>query len=345
MDPARFARPLLVGGPWGGRGSARKGLESAGEGEGGRWGVSPPRKDSRVTPAGPHGRADGRACRGRRRGRAGAPAPPPLPRGPDSEPLARLARGCEQFILRPRRYFTAWGGVLTLAFDGVPGQAGELKRALEEALPGLPQENFGSKWPKVSLGCLRDGRTLTRDELGALDRLCTELSHDFGEDLRKSLGNLGREPPRLVRDLLEITGGGLLVDHLELVLFACRSLEKRLHTTTLCLGDKIKWPQDIDASVTDGVLAERLADNYWDGVAQAGNREAHYREAAWGATLVAPVGWDERSVGTTGCPRAFFPTLQLAVRAFRLKVDELLPGAYAWFSTDSLHVTVRGLFG
>ena len=63
------------------------------------------------------------------------------------------------------------------------------------------------------------------------------------------------------------------------------------------------------------------------------------------ATLVAPVGWDERSVGTTGCPRAFFPALQLAVRAFRLKVDELLPGAYAWFSTDSLHVTVRGLFG
>ena len=135
------------------------------------------------------------------------------------------------------------------------------------------------------------------------------------------------------------------MDRLELVLFACRSLEKRLHTTTLCLGDKIKWPQDIDASVTDGVLAERLADNYWDGVAKAGNREAHYREAAWGATLVAPVGWDERSVGTTGCPRAFFPTLQLAVRAFRLKVDELLPGAYAWFSTDSLHVTVRGLFG
>ena len=279
------------------------------------------------------------------------PPPPRSPRGPDSEPLARLARGCEQFILRPRRYFTAWGGVLTLAFDGVPGQVGELKRALEEALPGLPQENFGSKWPKVSLGCLRDGRTLTRDELGALDRLCTELSHDFGErgvsglHPETPLNSSGWGTPRLVRDLLDVTGGGLLVDRLELVLFACRSLEKRLHTTTLCLGDKIKWPQDIDASVTDGVLAERLADNYWDGVAKAGNREAHYREAAWGATLVAPVGWDERSVGTTGCPRAFFPALQLAVRAFRLKVDELLPGAYAWFSTDSLHVTVRGLFG
>ena len=325
----------------------RKGLESAGEGGGAVGRFSPPkglpRHPRRAAWPGRRARVP-RAAAGTR----GSPPPPPRsPRGPDSEPLARLARGCEQFILRPRRYFTAWGGVLTLAFDGVPGQVGELKRALEEALPGLPQENFGSKWPKVSLGCLRDGRTLTRDELGALDRLCTELSHDFGEGLLVGdpAASSGWGTPRLVRDLLDVTGGGLLVDRLELVLFACRSLEKRLHTTTLCLGDKIKWPQDIDASVTDGVLAERLADNYWDGVAKAGNREAHYREAAWGATLVAPVGWDERSVGTTGCPRAFFPALQLAVRAFRLKVDELLPGAYAWFSTDSLHVTVRGLFG
>lgn len=299
----------------------------------GRWLLPPPRPVSR-----PPARMDVPAGTDGGRGGAGAPPPPgPCPPAPPGEPLeardgagglARLAGACRRFVLHPRSYFVAWGGVLTLAFGGVPEQLGELKGALEEALPGLPKENFGSKWPKASLGCLRDGRTLTRDELGALDRLCTELSKEFG-----------CQPP----------GPELPVDRLELVLFACRSLEKRLTTTTLWLGEDLAWPQRCDTSVTDEVLAERLADGYWDGVARAGNREAHYREAAWGATLVAPVGWGvglesgdqnhsrEEALGSAA--------LELAVRTLRLKVDELLPGAYVWFSAESLHVTVRGLFG
>lgn len=48
----------------------------------------------------------------------------------------------------------------------------DLKRRLSAAHPCLPPENPGSLWPKMSLGCLRDGRRLTPDQLALLCRIC-----------------------------------------------------------------------------------------------------------------------------------------------------------------------------
>ena len=257
--------------------------------------------------------------------------------------LGSLVHLTKAFDLRPRRYFVAWSGVLTLALEGWPEHVTEMKQRMQENFPGLCSEAFGSKWPKVSLGCLTDGRILSRDELRALDGLCAELSS--GKDFSEAM---------------------LGVDRLELVLFACRSLEQRLTTTKLWLGQSpsaARSGEKVSTDVTESVLAERSDDSYWDGVARPGNREHHYRERAWGATLVAPLGSypspqetdPPRGPGSWSDERAAYEKLwreqrleflcRISVSEFRRKVDALLPGAYVWFSEESLHVTVRGLFG
>ena len=40
--------------------------------------------------------------------------------------------------------------------------------------PTLPKENPGSRWPKTSLGALKDKKRLTPDQLALLLRICRE---------------------------------------------------------------------------------------------------------------------------------------------------------------------------
>ena len=58
------------------------------------------------------------------------------------------------------------------ARSGFTGALVDLKSRLSAAHPCLPPENPGSRWPKMTLGCLRDGRRLTPDQLALLRRLC-----------------------------------------------------------------------------------------------------------------------------------------------------------------------------
>lgn len=44
--------------------------------------------------------------------------------------------------------------------------------SLPDYYSGLPPENPGSRWPKTTLGCLRDGARLAPDQLAALNRIC-----------------------------------------------------------------------------------------------------------------------------------------------------------------------------
>jgi hypothetical protein len=44
---------------------------------------------------------------------------------------------------------------------------------------GLPPENPGSRWPKTSLGALRDGRRLTPEQFKVLMKICFECSGAF----------------------------------------------------------------------------------------------------------------------------------------------------------------------
>jgi hypothetical protein len=75
-------------------------------------------------------------------------------------------------FLQPFAFFVSWNGVLTLAFAGFTPALLDLKRRVATAHPALPRENPGSLWPKASLGCLRDGVTLTEQQFHTLNGLC-----------------------------------------------------------------------------------------------------------------------------------------------------------------------------
>ena len=57
---------------------------------------------------------------------------------------------------------------------GFPPAIMQMKKVLERMHPTLPKENPGSRWPKTSLGALRDKKRLTPHQLELLLRICRE---------------------------------------------------------------------------------------------------------------------------------------------------------------------------
>ena len=68
---------------------------------------------------------------------------------------------------------------------------------------------------------------------------------------------------------------------------------------------------------------------------------------AIGATLVVKVNSDtmQRVAATCGLGYANDLHMRHLISAFRTAVDNALPGYYAWFDDESLHVTVRAMMG
>ena len=56
--------------------------------------------------------------------------------------------------------------------SGFPRALLDLKDALADTCKGLAPENPGSKWPKTTLGALRDGTRLTPEQLQQLNAIC-----------------------------------------------------------------------------------------------------------------------------------------------------------------------------
>lgn len=207
-------------------------------------------------------------------------------------------------VLRGRGFFVAWHGVLTFAYAGWPRALDELKDALE-GQQLAQRENPGSKWPKTSIGCLIKERRLTKEELEALQSLCEKF------DAR-------------ARDI-EVD-----VNRVKAIVFANRCCEERLTVKAI----KLSHTDDLNSSAisqtrlqeVEDVLGETSAEDYIERVNAPGHRSDHYSTGS-GVTLVIDVG----------------SKISELVREFRDSVDAVLPGAYSWFATKSLHCTVRGL--
>eukprot|EP00898_Chlorokybus_atmophyticus_P007833 jgi/Chlat1/8050/Chrsp73S07531 len=230
--------------------------------------------------------------------------------------LAATVRACE---LRPRAWFVAWQGVLTLAFEGFPAPLLELKKALTaesggQTAAGLPPENPGSMWPKVSLAALKDGARLTPSDLLLLHEICS--SH-------------------LPSTSSSSSSYAHHVDRLHVTVYACRSHERLLCAAPLELREQ-RGGWDADSGVgaeersrVEAVLAEFSNENlpsYWYHASRDGSRELHYRGPAVGSSLVY-----------------FLTRLPEGYREFRAAIEAALPGYYAWFDENSLHVTLRAL--
>ena len=248
---------------------------------------------------------------------------------PHEELQAAVVETCggSSSLLRPCAYFVAWNGVLTLVYSGFPPVLTQLKDRLNEPSSGLKKENFGSKWPKSTLGALADGAELTLEELTKLQAVCAEHSQKLSAE------------PLSVR-----------VDQLSFVRYAQRGLEpddsrQRIDITlgtdaasaTAAAATAAKeMPSEEELERVRGVLGE------WDDLAAylpkvnaPGSRIGSYRSASpSGSTLVAFL-----DAPNDAAPRALFK----AVRELKAAVDAALPGKYSWLDEASLHCTIRAL--
>ena len=213
--------------------------------------------------------------------------------------------------LVPHAFFVARSGVLTLVFEGFSPTLLRIKDEIERRFIDIEPENPGSLWPKATLAALHDGQ---RHNLGSLQVL-RDVCDNWNASIQAS--------PYV-----------LTVDALSLVVFLCRSLEERLFTTTIPLRDtrppEARRPSSDHFREVTEILAQfhrsRL-DVYLADVQRPGYHVSHYREAHTEATLVYDLPVQETAF----------------LKGFREQVDRYLPGYYAWFSAESLHVTLRNL--
>ena len=261
--------------------------------------------------------------------------------------LVTLLASTRCCALTPASFFVAWHGVLTLSFAGFPSPLSALKTelgALESAW-ALPLEQPGSKWPKLTLACLREGRQLTADQLRQLYEITARMKEQVRND-----------PWRMP------------VRELSYVKFASRSCERLLIRTDVPLKDSIVGgraavaaaaaavaagrpnvsvisqglPVDIPAEESAKVnsvlveLRDDTVDAYLVHVNKPGGRVQHYQSAHSESSLVA-----------FACPsrpqQAALSRAPAFLEEFRQQVDQLLPDYYEWFPWSSLHCTIRSM--
>ncbi|KAL4428307.1 hypothetical protein ABPG75_002396 [Micractinium tetrahymenae] len=286
-------------------------------------------------------------------------APPRLePAPPAASSLPLLVAELEAAVascLEPAAFFVSWQA----RRGGFTQPLIETKERITAAHPSLPPENPGSKWPKTSLGCLRDGRRLAPDELARLIQICKEESaatfrHQPGVQQQQQAAG-------------KAEGIRLTVDSAAVVLFECRSLERLLSCQSVVFqgGFDASPPRQEEVARVASIVAEQDSPDYWFAASKDGYRESHYRGSHLGATLMHPLlpePWEHEAgevahAGAAALSALARPGLHArglreladrqallaAVARFRARVDAALPGAYAWFSDASLHITLRAL--
>ena len=148
-------------------------------------------------------------------------------------------------MLHARGFLVAWGGVLALAFCEWPPLLAALKSLLNEGVAGHPEaaalahlglENAGSRWPKVTVGALRPGETLTLEDLEQLRAVTAEL----GSRIESRVWEFRR---------------------LHVAAYTARSLEQRTSDEVVVLPHSDTCAADTDArrgrsSFVDDVMAE-----------------------------------------------------------------------------------------
>lgn len=215
--------------------------------------------------------------------------------------------------VKAREFFISWSGVATLAYEGFSPVLLDIKEHIETGIPGIAQEKPGAKWPKTTLGALKNGVTCTRDDAYALRDICDEMNKKVAAE-------------DIVFEICELA----------VVVFQCRSLEKRLMTAPIALRNR-EVPALDDTPPKEHLrkvertmaqFARSTIDAYLkEGLQREGNREDHYRVTHIESTLV-------------------FDLLEQQPRYIQEFIDAVnlrLPGHYCWFAEKSRHMTVRGL--
>jgi len=219
----------------------------------------------------------------------------------------------------PYKIIVARSGVLTLAFKAWPKPLMDIKQRIND-LPEFrdTSENFGTKWPKITLASLNDDvPPLTLDQLRNLTAICQEFDAKLQQMDPITLANCS------------------------VVLFSSRSLEH-----VLCRVDyAFKRSQDLPSNeqaydeesynIVKSVVEEtQHLEEYIHKVNAPGHRwKIHYNSTHTESTLVCFLNTDDKAT----C------RLLDLLESCRKRVDELLPDYYHWMSQDSLHLSIRAL--
>ena len=294
--------------------------------------------------------------------------------------VALLASECAPCELRPKRFFVAWSGVLTIAWRGFPPAIKALKREAQAAFrAALPPENPGSRWAKTTLGCLRDDKRLTVEGLRRLARVCDERTRAFlrdepedcdslrgeEEDRREDVANrISRNEPSTASREERVVSSDVsdaprarrsfrvAVDSASVVVYQCRSLERVLsehvvrfaprRSEATSTGTRL---EGVEGDATDPEAPDSEETAIVDSVLAQFPGPEHAESYFFDAGRDGNRERHYRGVetGVTLAIRVAGEGFARAVDAFRRAVDEILPGYYAWFEDRSLHCTIRSL--
>ena len=275
--------------------------------------------------------------------------------------LPEAVRHTPSCSLLGERYFVAWQGVLTLAFAGWAPSLEVLKAGLEDEHPGLlASENAGSRWPKVTLGCMRDGGSLTADQFDVLRAICDEET----EALKREGRGAFAPPAGGAAEGLSLSGRRhtpwvLPVDRVAVSLYACRSMERLLHVSEMRLAPAPRSEREGGQrpSLEEAMRVQEVLKS-WDDkegylamANRSGNREHHYRGSALEASLCIflhsqgqTLGEAPREPEARGAPLrptgALGRRIEEASRAADDALEALLGGASAPGATPTVAVTV-----
>lgn len=211
----------------------------------------------------------------------------------------------------PREFFIAWSGVPVLAYKGFSNTIVNIKSEIEKTIHNLEEEKPGSKWPKTSLGALAENRILKMQDFKTLYMICEKVN---------------RKIP--LNDCIPI-------EKLQIVVSLCRSLERRLITSEInLLNDDTGYHYSISTdqiqkvnSVLNRFDMNNLS-NYYKEVTTQSHDVNHYRDEYTGVVLVFDLPIERVT---------YFDD-------FVEECEKKLPGYFAWFNRESLHITIRKMF-
>lgn len=223
---------------------------------------------------------------------------------PQVPEMEEMVKDVNCFSMKVKQPFIAWNGVLAIVYEGFPSQVVKLKQKIIQSYPNLPQENFGSKWPKTSVAALKKGVQLSLEDLRRLNVILEGL------------------------DCQDLT---VRVEELSFVLYRCKSTEKRVFQANYpllqCNGETTV--DETQKEMVNKVIAESdCADTYIHKVQLPGHDAMHYTELDESTTLVCPIS-DESFIAFT-----------LLLKA---KVSKEFPNTFQWFNPTSYHITIRAL--
>lgn len=221
--------------------------------------------------------------------------------------------------------FVAWNGVIVLVFEGFPPAFQKAKDILREHIPLLKDENFGSKWPKTTLGAVNDDAAdLSLEDLTNLQSICTKHSSKiatgkFGIEMR-SICAVEYSSRGLERCLSRIATPLAIHSGLDIDTTSCpdaSSLEPQLEEDRARVDHVVQEWDDLPTYLTK--------------VNTPGSRIGSYREESpSGATCVAFLD-------------ALPSQLRSCLDEFVTDIETNFPGRYSWMKPHSLHCTLRSL--